>query len=220
MSSLRLVGILGGTFDPIHFGHLRIAEEVADALDLCEVRFIPAGTPNLRSAPVASAAHRAAMVTRAIQGNPRFVLDERELKRPGISYTVDTLLELRQKLEASAAFCLVIGSDAFARIESWYRWRELFDLAHIAVVERPGYPAGRGLTSALKAQWEARSTSSPQDLESARAGHVISVPTTFLEISASAIRSRIEAGKSVRYLLPDSVLDYIQAHRLYISGGR
>ncbi len=221
MKAFRLIGVLGGTFDPIHYGHLRVAEEVAEALGLAEVRFVPAARPPLREAPVAAAEHRAEMVRLAIAGNPRFVLEPCELQRPGVSYTVDTLETLRRALGSDTGLCLILGGDAAARLPAWSRWQRLGELAHLVLVNRPGGgpvpdPAW---PPALLREWEARRRDAPAELARAPAGGMLQVATTPLAISASSLRALLRAGRSPRYLLPDSVLDYIEINRLYVPGG-
>ncbi|MGH8763060.1 MAG: nicotinate-nucleotide adenylyltransferase, partial [Nitrosospira sp.] len=136
-----LIGVFGGTFDPIHYGHLRVAEEIAETASLQEMRFIPAGMPRLRRTPVASLKHRAAMLRVAIQGNSRFVLDEREIRRGGVSYSVESLRELKRELGADVILCFIIGADAFMKLAEWHRWRELFELCHFIIAARPGHPS-------------------------------------------------------------------------------
>ncbi|MEQ1592842.1 MAG: nicotinate-nucleotide adenylyltransferase [Thiobacillaceae bacterium] len=203
---MQAIGIFGGTFDPIHYGHLRLAEEMADALNLREVRFIPAGFPPHRAAPRTSAQHRLEMVRRAIAGNPRFVLDEREVRAARTSYTVDTLAELRSELGAQQPLCLLLGADAFLGLPGWHQWQRLFDLAHIAVAQRPGSNVQTALPEVLQ-----------REMGMHPAGSVCVVDMTPLAISASAIRDALAQQKSVRYLLPDSVLDYLQQQQLYKS---
>ena len=143
MSSSAPIGILGGTFDPIHYGHLRLAEELAGTLKLDQVRLVPSGTPPHRSAPGVSAAHRLAMVELAAAGNPRFSVDGREVRRTGPGYTFDTLAELRKEAGDTRPLALLVGADAFLEFATWHRWHEIFGLAHIAVAHRPGYPVER-----------------------------------------------------------------------------
>lgn len=221
MKVFRLVGVLGGTFDPIHYGHLRVAEEVAEALGLAEVRFVPAARPPLRDPPVATAEQRAEMVRLAIAGNPRFTLEPCELQRPGVSYTVDTLETLRRTLGSDAGLCLILGGDAAARLPAWSRWHRLGELAHLVLVNRPGSgpvpdPAW---PPALLQQWEARRCETAEELARTPAGRMLQMATTPLAISASSLRALLRAGRSPRYLLPDSVLDYIEINRLYLPGG-
>ena len=217
-----LVGVFGGTFDPIHYGHLRMAEEIVEAAGLGEMRFIPAAAPRLRHAPVASPQHRAEMVRAAIQGNARFVLDQREINRPGASYSVETLRELKLELGESVTLCFVIGADAFIKLSEWHCWREPFGLCHFIIAARPGHAlAGNhnalhdALPQALKKECAHRWTAGADSLNNAASGLIFVAPTTLLDISASAVRAHIAAGKSARYLLPDAVLDYIEANHLY-----
>lgn len=212
---MKPIGLLGGTFDPIHIGHLCLAEEMAQALGLETVRFLPTGTPPHRARPHASAADRLAMVQLAIAGNPRFRLDEHEVHKTVPCYMVDTLTELRGELGDELPIVLLLGADAFAGLESWHQWRRLFALCHIAVAERPGYDLARDLPSALATVCATRLTSHPDDLAGTPAGKVFRHAVSQLDISASQIRTRIAAGGSPRYLLPDAVLNYIDQHRLY-----
>jgi nicotinate-nucleotide adenylyltransferase len=216
------IGVLGGTFDPVHFGHLRLAHELAHALRLEEVRFVPSGTPPHRRAPGAPAEHRLEMVRRAIAGNPRFRVDDRELRRSGPAYTYDTLAELRAEHGASRPLALLVGADAFLEFATWYRWREIFALAHVAVAHRPGFPVERWserMPQPLAREYSARTMQQPLAVHLAPAGGIVVVPITALDISATAIREALRTGASPRYLLPDSVLDYIEATGLYSGGG-
>lgn len=210
------LGILGGTFDPVHHGHLRLAEEAADACGLERVRLIPAALPNLRDAPATPASHRLEMVRLAVRGNPRLCVDDRELRREGMSYTVDTLLELRGELGTARALCLILGADAFLRLPRWSRWLSLFDLCHVVVATRPGYDldASARAVPELGAQWLARNAGAA-DLSRSAAGRIARVDIPLLEISATDVRARFAKGASVRYLLPEAVVDYIAAHHLY-----
>lgn len=218
---MQAIGIFGGTFDPIHYGHLRLAEEMAAALDLREVRFIPSGQPPHRAAPQTSASHRLEMVRRAITGNPCFVLDEREVHRarqqdPRPSYTVDTLNELRAEVGPAQPLYLLLGADAFLGLPGWHEWRRLFELAHIVVAERAGTAWQHALAEDLKAEVTSRWADEVGENFGA-AGKVLGVRMTPLAISARAIREALAAQKSVRYLLPDAVLDYLQQQHLYKS---
>lgn len=214
-----LAGIYGGTFDPIHYGHLRIAEELVEILQLNELRFLPAGRPRLRGMPVASQHHRVAMLQKAIRDNQKFLLDDRETKRSGESYSVVSLRELTNEfLEKNTAFCFIMGIDAFLKLPNWYHWRELFELCHLIIVNRPGYAALANqncLPSELKDACLDRWTEDINALRSARSGLVFIAETTLLDISATAIRACIVSGKSARYLLPDNVLNYIDTHHVY-----
>jgi len=210
------VGILGGTFDPIHYAHLRLAEELADALDLAQVRLVPASVPPHRASPQVSAAHRADMVRLACGDNTRFVLDDRECRRAGPSYTVDTLLELRAELGSARSLCLLMGLDAFLGLATWSRWERLFDLAHVVIAHRPGFALDPGAVPVtLTRELEARRAQATRALQQSPAGLVWLQAVTPLDISATAIREAIREQRSPRYLLPDSVLDYIHRSSLY-----
>ena len=215
-SSRRAIGLLGGTFDPIHYGHLRLAEEVGEAFGLDEVRLMPAGTPPHRAAPLADAKHRRAMVELAIAGNPRLRLESIELDRAGPGYMVDSLDELRLELGVDTPIILIVGADAFTGLEGWHAWPRLFDLCHFAVAHRPGYETWQtSLPSALASEYAVRRSERLAVLKDRPAGQVAHLAITPLDISASRVRADLAAGRSERYLLPDTVLDYIERHRLY-----
>lgn len=214
------LGVLGGTFDPIHIGHLRLAEEAREALGLGGVRLIPAGRPPHRGEPGSTADDRLAMARLAATDNPAFAVDDGEVRAPQKSYTVTTLERLRAELGPRRPLVLILGADAFAGLPTWHRWTELFALAHIAVANRPGHaPHGRRwpatLPPALDAACRDRRAADPAALRATPAGRVIPFDMTPLAISASLIRDLVRNGHSARYLLPESVLDYIAAHRLY-----
>jgi len=220
-ASTAPVGILGGTFDPIHFGHLRLAQELGEALRLAEVRFIPSGTPPHRAVPQAAAAHRLAMVRLAIAGNSLFTLDEREIARPGPGYTLDTLIELRREFGAMRPLCLLLGADAFLDLVTWHRWHELFDAAHLVVAHRPGFPIqtwSQRMPQPLAREYEARHMEQPLAVHLSPAGGIVAQPLAAVDIAATRIRNILRAGASPRYLLPDSVLDYIHSNSLYAGG--
>jgi nicotinate-nucleotide adenylyltransferase len=221
-TAARLTGILGGTFDPIHYGHLRVAEEIAEMTGLEEMRFVPAAIPRLRCPPVATIQHRVAMVRLAIQDNSRFALDEREAHRSGVSYSIDSLRELKQELGENVILCFVVGADAFMKLSDWHNWRELFRLCHFIIAARPGHALMTALDTlplTLKEECAQRWVSNADELGNASCGLVFIAPTTLLDISATRIRACVAAGKSVRYLLPDTALNYIAANQLY-SGDR
>jgi nicotinate-nucleotide adenylyltransferase len=218
MASTGPVGILGGTFDPIHVGHLRFAEEIVDACKLALVRFIPAALPPHRATPRVTAADRLEMTRLAIADNPRFVLDDRELQRSGPSYSFDTLCELRREVGATRPVCLLLGADAFLDLATWHRWHELFSLAHVVVAHRPGFPVdswGQRMPQPLAREYEVRRVMQPLAMHWAPAGGIATVATTALDIAATRIRAGLEAGRSQRYLIPNSVLDYIETRGLY-----
>ena len=213
---MKLIGILGGTFDPIHYGHLRMAQELLQALKLDEVRFIPAANPPHRDQPATSASHRAEMLRLAIAGNPQFSLDDHELQRNGPSYTVDTLLSLREELGKGVSLSLLLGSDVFLGLTSWHRWDELLSLAHIVVAHRPhAVPNPENMADPLKALWQQHNTTSIEDLAKTSCGKILLHHITPLDISATKIREQLAQGSSPRYLVPESVINYITTHQLY-----
>jgi nicotinate-nucleotide adenylyltransferase len=216
---IRPIGILGGTFDPIHHGHLRLAQEALEQCGLAAVRFIPTGTPPHRTPPVASAGHRLAMAILALQGNPAFVLDEREIHLTTPCYTVNTLSSLRAELGEQQPLALLMGGDAFMQLHTWHEWKKLFGLAHIVVMQRAGgQPLGNAMNQAdaeLLAQYRARLAPGASALQEAPAGAILVIDMPALEISATSIRHRSAESKSIRYLVPAAVADYILTHELY-----
>jgi nicotinate-nucleotide adenylyltransferase len=206
------IGIFGGTFDPIHFGHLRTAFELQQVLGLGELRFVPAGDPPHRDAPLAEAGLRVAMVRAAIAGQPGFAVDDREVRRGGPSYTVTTLAELREEVP-SRPVCLVVGMDAFLGMDRWHQWREILRLAHVAVAHRPGWRAPtEGTLGKLLAE---RGTDRVADLREQQAGRVFVHPVTQLEISSTDLRDIIVSGRDPRYLVPDAVREIIRETGCY-----
>lgn len=199
----RPLAIFGGTFDPIHNAHLRVAWEAAEALD-ADVRLLPASVPPHRDQPVGSARQRAALVRAALAGQDRLVLDTRELQRDGPSYTIDTLLELREEIGATRPLVLLIGADAFAGLPSWHRWRELFDHAHIGVLTRPGHDGG-ALPNELRTKIASRRCSDARALRESPSGRVLPIAVTPLEISASEVRALLATGREPRWLVPDAL---------------
>jgi nicotinate-nucleotide adenylyltransferase len=213
------VGILGGTFDPIHYGHLRLAEEMLELARLRQIRFIPTGTPPHRAVPQVSAQHRSAMVQLAIADQPAFVLDDREVRRPSLCYTVDTLSELRAELGAAQPLCLLMGADAFLQLHTWHEWERLFGLAHIVVGYRPGFALDQRIHAAapaLRSHYRQRLCSAAE-LSRQPSGGIAVLAIPELDISATLIRSRVAENRSIRYLLPNAVADYIHQHHLYTS---
>jgi nicotinate-nucleotide adenylyltransferase len=211
-SSGAAIGIFGGTFDPIHFGHLRTAYEMLRALRLAEVRFVPAGDPPHRPAPRVTASQRLELVHAAVADQPGFVVDDREVRRAGPSYTVLTLGELREQLPATP-LCLIVGMDAFLGLPTWHRWQELLELAHVVVAPRPGWVEPS--TGALGDLLAARRATSPDALHRAIAGNVHIQPVTQLEISSTDLRALLAAGHDPRYLVPDAVRDTLRRTGCY-----
>jgi len=215
------IGILGGTFDPIHYGHLRAAAQVRTALRLDEVHMIPANVPPHRPAPIASPAARLAMTALGCAEFPGLIADDREIVRPGPSYTVQTLQDMHDENPARP-LAMIIGSDAFYGIATWRRWEQLFTLAHFIVIDRPDRPLLLdALEPALKIQCERRLTTDPMRLSRQLAGAIIRQAVTPQPISATALRAALGGGPDararVRGLLPAAVLAYIERNQLYRS---
>lgn len=216
MSAREAVAILGGVFDPVHHGHLRIALEVRQALGLAQVRLLPCGTPPHRAAPRADAAQRLRMLRAALEGQSELVIDERELRRAGPSYMVDTAASLRAEL-GEAPLCLILGMDAFLGLHTWHEWRRLCALLHLVVVHRPGWqpPLDEGAAPPVLQLLRERRVSSPAELLGAPAGGILLLPVTPLDISSTRIRQLVAAGSSPRYLLPEAVIGIIGQEGLY-----
>ncbi|MEJ6654888.1 MAG: nicotinate-nucleotide adenylyltransferase [Pseudomonas sp.] len=206
------VGLLGGTFDPIHFGHLRSAVEVREYLALDELRLIPNATPPHRDSPGASAQQRLEMVCLATAADASLLVDDCELQRDRPSYTVDTLESLRAELGPEATLFLIVGWDAFSGLPSWHRWEEILQLASLVVLQRP--EQDQELPEVLKDLLAARSVGDASAMQATH-GDILCLAQTPLAISATHIRSLIQAGRSPRFLLPDSVLGYIETKGLY-----
>ena len=209
-----MIGLLGGTFDPIHYGHLRPAHEVYRRLALVELRLMPAATPPHRDAPVASAEHRLHMAELAAAEFPGFIVDDREVRRGGKSYTWLTLESLRTEIGATP-LCLLVGSDAFSGLPTWHRWKQLFDLTHFVVMERPGAPLGRSRAFPWAME---RISQDVTELREAPAGRIAFVPVTPVAVSATRLRAAIARGETPSAdELPAPVWTYINDHRLYRS---
>lgn len=208
-----MIGVLGGTFDPIHYGHLRPALDTLQALGLEQVRFVPLSQAVHRGPPLASPVERLAMVRAALASEPRFVVDGRELARTGGSYSYDTLVSLRADLGPEVPICLLTGTDAFREFLTWHRPMDILGLAHLVVMERPGSPAPSDPD--LLALIDGRGGARRDDLASSSAGRILFQPVTQLDISATRIRALVRAGLSPRFLLPDAVLDLIDQEGLY-----
>lgn len=229
-SDIHGIGIFGGTFDPIHIGHLRTAVELRKVLGLHEMRLITSATPPHRIQPQASAEHRMAMLHLALSHSsecseveliesgsiaPELVADDRELHRKGPSYTLDTLTEIRAEIGTKIPLYLCIGMDALVNLNQWHRWRELTDVAHIVVTARPGWhlPKSGEVLEFVRAH---RATSTEQ-LQETPAGKILIMEMTLLPVSATGIRQALQRKDSIRYLVPDQVIDYIRQHQLYLD---
>jgi nicotinate-nucleotide adenylyltransferase len=210
---MRPIGVFGGTFDPIHYGHLRTAYELWQELHLTEVRFLPTGSPPHRDRPYASPELRLRMVQAAVADEPAFVVDDREVRRTGLSYSVDTLSELRDELP-DRSLCLLLGMDAFLGLPNWHRWRELLGLTHIVVAHRPGWKAPT--SGPLGEVMVDHGTGSIRDLHEKPAGRIYVHAVTQLEISSTELRQIIETGRDPRYLVPESVREIIRETRSYV----
>lgn len=207
------VGLFGGTFDPVHFGHLRSALELKQKLLLDEMRLLPSHLPGHRVEPAGAAEQRLQMVELAVVDEPELQVDDREIQRQGISYMTDTLAALRAELGEEIALCLVLGMDSFLTLPAWSKWEKIPALAHIIVVARLGSePPSGGIMGRFL---HAREAANPAELKDAPSGRVLVQSLTPLDISATAIRAMIARGESPRYLLPDTVWDYIRQQRLY-----
>jgi len=210
------LGILGGTFDPIHTAHLRLAEEAMCQLRLGGMLWIPAGQPRHRAAPLAAPEHRLAMVRAAIADHPEYRIDDTEIRAAAPSYTVPTLERLRRELGDERPLVLLMGADAFLGLANWHRWRELFRLAHIGVASRPTFAlAAEAMSAELGDEFRRRHRSQSTELATTPAGAVFSFPLSAGTVSSTEVRTRLQQGAAADELLPAPVLDYIHRHRLY-----
>lgn len=209
---MRKIGIFGGSFDPVHFGHLRPALEILEALSLDHMRFIPSGQPPHRDAPVADAVQRLAMLKAAVAAEPRFQVDERELRRDAPSYTYDTLAELKAE-HPQDRLVLMLGLDAFLGFTRWHRWQEILELAHLVIAHRPG--------SSLEIHGEIAMLVQEREVDDARAllaqpaGRLMFQTVTQLEISSSQVREIAAHGGDIRFLVPEPVRALIQDSHCY-----
>ncbi len=202
-----MIGILGGTFDPIHYGHLRTALDVREALCLDELRLIPLRDPPHRGQPASSPEQRLEMLQAAVADGSALIIDERELNRNGKSYSLLTLQSMREELGEEIPICLILGQDAFRCFPNWHGPDDILQLAHLVVIQRPGDVGGN--------HYSKRMTGDPAELRSAPAGKIYLQTVTQLDISSTMIREMIRYGRSPRYLLPDSVLEIIKRDGLY-----
>ncbi|MGE5152956.1 MAG: nicotinate-nucleotide adenylyltransferase [Bdellovibrio bacteriovorus] len=208
-----MIGVLGGTFDPVHLGHLRPALDCLQALALDHVRLIPLRVAVHRPQPVAPAHLRLAMLEAAIAGEPGLVVDPRELARPGESFSHDTLVHLRADLGDAEPLCLLVGSDAFAGFLDWHRPREILDLAHVVILRRPGAP--EDFAPELRRLLQQRLCEHASALRDSPAGRILLQDVTQMAISSTRIRHLIGRGQSPRFLLPDAVLAICEREGLY-----
>jgi nicotinate-nucleotide adenylyltransferase len=211
---IKPIGILGGTFDPIHYGHLRPAQEVLRGLDLAEVLIIPAANPPHRRPPLATAQQRMHMAGLAVAEFPGLRVDDREIIRGGPSYTVLTLESLREEFGARP-LCLLLGLDAFEGLGTWHQWQRLPELAHFVVMTRPGWSLPS--VDVLPAWTRGRLAHAAGDLARVSTGKIYFQTVTPQDISATRIREAIARGEPVDGLLPPAVLDYLRANRIYLN---
>jgi len=208
------VAMLGGTFDPVHLGHLRSAVELRELLNLDRVHMVPAKLPPLRNSPQVSARQRLALLQLGIGDTPGLLADGRELEREGPSYSSDTLASLRDEYGSDARLIMALGHDAFLRLPEWHAPQRLFELAHLVIIERPDHQAS--LSTALRELIAGREVDSPESLMQRPAGSLLRVTlATRMAVSATGIRQRLAAGQSVRYLLPEAVETRIMQASLY-----
>ncbi|MEE9326205.1 MAG: nicotinate-nucleotide adenylyltransferase [Cocleimonas sp.] len=205
-----MIAIIGGTFDPIHFGHLRPALDIAEQLALKEVRFIPSATPPHRWQPVASTEQRLAMVKLAVTDMPIFSVDDREYQREGASYTVDTLKSIRDEIGSDESLCMIIGFDAFQSFTQWRDWKGILKLTHLVVSSRPGYDQHE-----IEDWVKPYHCNNPKELNKKSSGLLYFANVTQLDISATFIREQISKGKSAQFLTSNTVNEYIIRNKLY-----
>jgi len=207
-----VVGIFGGTFDPVHHGHLRTAYELKQTFDIERIHFIPASQPPHRSQPEASVELRLKMLEAAVGGEPGCIVDRREIDRDGMSYSIDTARSLREDYPRHA-LCLLLGMDAFLGLPAWHQWEDLFGLVNVIVARRPGAELpGAGELGRLL---EARRIEPDADTVWHASGQIIIHEVTQLEISATELRNSIRHGVAPKYLVPDAVWDVIQSSGCY-----
>jgi nicotinate-nucleotide adenylyltransferase len=215
MAAARRIGVFGGAFDPPHLAHRALLETALKELKLDTVHVVPTGDAWHKPRQLSAANHRLAMAQLAFGDVPKICIDNREIARAGPSYTIDTLRSLREELGGEVALCLIMGSDAFAELDGWHRWQELLDHCHMALVERPNVELAASLRPPLQALLRARYVEDRTLLAGSPAGRISIQRMTALDISATGIRNDLMNGRSPRYLLPDSVIAYIERHQLY-----
>lgn len=207
---MKLIGVFGGTFDPIHFGHLRPVEEILKVVGLDSVLYIPNASPPHRAIPVAKAKDRAVMMALALDEYPQFELDLRELNRAGPSYSVLTLETLQQDYP-NCSLCLILGLDAFLDLPSWYQWKQVFGFANVLVMERPGEQVPKELPK----WWQERNCMNLDNFKVSKSGGIITLPVNPVNISATDVRTAIKSGRDISKLVPAPVVEYIFTHNLY-----
>jgi len=208
-----LIALLGGTFDPVHNGHLHAANSAAMALGVARVDLVLAARPKHRAAPVASIGHRWAMLRLAVADQPRLRADDREIRRGNATYTIDTLEHARAEAGSIEPIVWLLGWDAYRQLPTWHRWRELATFAHLAVLKRPG--ADESLDATMREFTDRRRVDDRAELARAAAGYVHFIDAAMQTISSTEIRARLARGDDVRQLLPSAVWTYITSHRLY-----
>ncbi len=212
----QAIGIYGGTFDPVHFGHLRPALEVCETLDLKQIRFIPSCIPPHRDSPDTSVENRLLMLEKAIASEKRFVVDQLEIKRQGNSYTIDTLKSLKNSFPYQP-LCLILGLDAFLKINSWYRWKEFMSFCHFVVTKRPDsqFDCIESWPFEIQNLFEKHQVTDHSVLHTLLQGKIYFMHVTQLPISSSLIRHKLKNKLSIRYLLHDKVYDIIAEKKVY-----
>lgn len=210
-----MIGLFGGTFDPVHYGHLRAAVEARERLGLARLRLLPAGSPPHRDRTFAPAGERLQMLRLAVRAHPDLEVDDREVRRAGASYMVDTLAEIRTEV-AATPLLLLIGQDAANGLDGWHEWRRLFELAHLVVLRRP--ESSHAYSGPLGAEMRSRKVRHAAELSDSPAGRVLSLEVTQLAISSTGIRQLIARGRSPDFLLPDAVVEHIERAGLYRGG--
>jgi nicotinate-nucleotide adenylyltransferase len=210
-----MIAILGGTFNPIHLGHLHLAKQLQAKLGFDTIRFMPAGLPALKDIPSATAEQRAELVKITIKNEAHFTLDTRELSRSGTSYTIDTLISLRKELGNEVSICWLMGSDAFAHLNAWHRWQELLNYAHLVVVKRPHSDDLSKLNAEMKKLLITHEAKRSEEIKQHAHGKILIQEVTALDISSTQIRGNIAHEKDVSALVPPTTLQYIQLHQLY-----
>lgn len=209
-----MIGIYGGTFDPVHFGHLRPALDVYSLLSLSKIRFIPCGVPAHRDAPVANSQQRLDMLALALERQANFMVDDREVNRSGTSYMVDTIKSLLKDF-SDEKFCLIIGMDAFVKLDTWKDWETIIELVSLVITQRPRFAPSSIPSSDLIQYMDVKRVNDRASFLNSQQTQCFFCPVAQLDISATNIRDLVRAGSDVDYLLPEKVVNYIQENNLY-----